>query len=340
MEFNRKSFIFHRDWYNAISQLDKDLRLELYDAIMRKALYNEPPSLLPMGSLAMSFIEPQIERDFDKWLDIREKRSNAGKAHKGNQHSVVRQTKQKQTNGTSVPSVPTLKQNGTNGTVSVSVSDNVSVDNNSVILKEKEDTKVSPKKKDEWRDNYDVYVSLIDDALGKLFVDEDYKNQMEQLYTNIDYKRTLIACSLYWKQEEQWKTYKRKKTKKPNFVSAIKNGFHINKVYKSKYASEIKEYGYPKSVEDVTIDDTQSTLIQFQYWMEGKMIKVWDGFDKGFPTTDAQYKLLLDHTIGGAKGFSYVVLVFNRDGWDKYKDERGFMFTYSNYIKANGLYKE
>lgn len=143
MEFNRKSFIFHKDWYNAISQLDKDLRLELYDAIMRKALYNEPPSLSPMGNLAMSFIEPQIERDFDKWLDIREKRSNAGKAHKGNQHSFVEQTEQKQTNGTSVP---TLEQNGTNGTVSVS--DNVSVDNNnSVILKEKEDTKVSPKKK-------------------------------------------------------------------------------------------------------------------------------------------------------------------------------------------------
>lgn len=144
MEFNRESFIFHKDWYNAISQLDKDLRLELYDAIMRKALYNEPPSLSPMGNLAMSFIEPQIERDFDKWLDIREKRSNAGKAHRGNQYSVMEQTEHKQTNGTSVP---TSKQNGTNGTVSVSVSDSVSVDNNSVILKEKENTNVFPKKK-------------------------------------------------------------------------------------------------------------------------------------------------------------------------------------------------
>lgn len=147
MEENRESFIFHKDWYNAISQLDKDLRLELYDAIMRKALYNEPPSLSPMGNLAMSFIEPQIERDFNKWLDIREKRSNAGKAHKGNQHTASEQMEQMQTKGTNVPSVSTLEQNGTNGTVSVSVSDNVSVDNNSVILKEKEDTKVSPKKK-------------------------------------------------------------------------------------------------------------------------------------------------------------------------------------------------
>lgn len=141
MEFNRESFIFHIDWYNAISQLDKDLRLELYDAIMRKALYNEPPSLSPMGNLAMSFIEPQIERDFDKWLDIREKRSNAGKAHRGNQYSAVEQTKQmerKQTNGTSVPTLEQMEQDGANGTVSV--------DNNSVILKEKEDTIISSKK--------------------------------------------------------------------------------------------------------------------------------------------------------------------------------------------------
>ena len=146
MKEDRESFIFHKDWYNAISQLDKDLRLELYDAIMRKALYNEPPSLSPMGNLAMSFIEPQIERDFDKWLDIREKRSNAGKAHKGNQYSVMEQMEYKQTNGTSVPTLEQTEQDGTNGTVSVSVSDIVSVDNNNVILKEKEDTIISSKK--------------------------------------------------------------------------------------------------------------------------------------------------------------------------------------------------
>ena len=125
MDFNRESFIFHKDWYNAISQLDKELRLELYDAIMRKAFYSEPPSLSSMGNLAMSFIEPQIERDFDRWLDIREKRSNAGKSHKGNQYKKVEQTEHKQTNGTSVPTLEQMEQDGTNGTVSVS--DSVSV---------------------------------------------------------------------------------------------------------------------------------------------------------------------------------------------------------------------
>lgn len=206
-------------------------------------------------------------------------------------------------------------------------------------IKEKEDTIVSPQKKT-WRDDYELYAKLIDEALGRLFEDKVYQSQMEQLYTNIDYKRTLIACSLYWKRDEQWKTYKRKKTKNPNFVSAIKNGFHINKVYKSKYSENIAEYGYPKSVDDVTLDDTQNNFDQFALWMENKMTKVWDGFENGFPKDQSQYKRLIDHTIGGAKTLCYVVLVFNRDGWDKYYDKQGFMFTYSNYIKANGLFKE
>ena len=144
MDFNRESFIFHKDWYNAILQLDKELRLELYDAIMRKAFYNEPPLLSPMGNLAMSFIEPQIERDFDRWLDIREKRSNAGKSHKGNQYKKVEQMERDQTNGTSVPTLEQMEQDGTNGTVSVS--DSVSVENDIVLLEEKKDTDISVKK--------------------------------------------------------------------------------------------------------------------------------------------------------------------------------------------------
>ena len=143
MDFNRDSFIFHKDWYNALSQLDNNLRLELYDAIMRKAFYSEAPSLSSMGSLAMSFIEPQIERDFDKWLDIREKRSNAGKKHRGNQYSLLEQAEQDETNGTSVP---TLEQNGTNGTVTVT--DTVTVEKDIVLYEERKDTDVSIIKKE------------------------------------------------------------------------------------------------------------------------------------------------------------------------------------------------
>ena len=123
----RNSFVFHRDWYLAISKRKNETRLEIYDAIMSKIFDGNDKQLSELASVVMDFISPQIERDTEKWADIREKRSDAGKRHRGNQYQQVI------TNGANVP---TMEQNGTNGTVNVYV-DNISKDN--VILKEKED---------------------------------------------------------------------------------------------------------------------------------------------------------------------------------------------------------
>ena len=146
MDFERESFIFHKDWYFAIKKRSFELRVEIYDAIMEKVFEGTQKELSDIASVVMDLISPQIDRDTEKWLDTREKRSLAGKKHKGNQYSKVEQTEQSGTNGTSVPTMEQMEHNGANGTVSVSVSDNVSVDNNSFILKEKEDTIISSKK--------------------------------------------------------------------------------------------------------------------------------------------------------------------------------------------------
>lgn len=236
MKEDRESFIFHKDWYNAISQLDKDLRLELYDAIMRKALYNEPPSLSPMGNLAMSFIEPQIERDFDKWLDIREKRSNAGKAHRGNQYSVKEQTEHKQANGTSVPTTEQTEQDRTNGTVSVSVSDDVSVDNNSVILKEKEDTNVSLKKKTIEDAQNDFYNSLIP-------------------YVSVYGKEMIRAFYDYWTEPNKSKTKMRFQMEKTWDVSRRLARWEKNN--NKQFNNNNNNYGRPKTNSDKFIDSVR-----------------------------------------------------------------------------------
>ena len=148
MDFERESFIFHKDWYFAIKKRSSELRVEIYDAIMEKVFEGTQKELSDIASVVMDLISPQIDRDTEKWLDTREKRSLAGKKHKGNQYSKVEQTEQSGTNGTSVPTMGQMEHNETNGTVSVSVSvsDNVSVDNNSVILEENKDTNVSIKK--------------------------------------------------------------------------------------------------------------------------------------------------------------------------------------------------
>lgn len=189
-----------------------------------------------------------------------------------------------------------------------------------------------------WRESYDAYTALIEEALNKLLVDKKYKEQMEGLYANIDYEKTITACAIYWQQEEQWETYKRKKTTKPNFISAIKNGFRFNRIYLSKYAKEINT-GYPKSIEDVKDDDIKPTFTLFLDWLDDAAKKILETNRKGFPVNEKQYQRLIDVAIGGKRTLAYVTLVLNRDGYGVYEDERGFMWTYLNYIKANGLYK-
>lgn len=78
MDFNRESFQFHIKWYNALRRMEPSVRLELTDAIMRKAFFNESTELSPEASSAWAFIEPEVEQDTDRWLDIRQKRSQCG----------------------------------------------------------------------------------------------------------------------------------------------------------------------------------------------------------------------------------------------------------------------
>lgn len=195
-----------------------------------------------------------------------------------------------------------------------------------------------PSIKKEWRENKDVYDELIDKAVGDILTDKEYKIQQEELYINIDFERTVIACANYWKMEPQWETYKRKKTKNPNFISTIKNGFHINKIYKQRYGARNMQYGYPRSIDDVKNTDVCKTYDFFVEWIDRNCRRVVDGIPKGFPQNSSQYDRLISGTKGGARGLAYACLVLNRDGWDKYKDENGFMWIYHKFIVANGMF--
>ena len=220
---------------------------------------------------------------------------------------------------------------------------NGEVQNDQMILINNTDSKPDSKEIEElssiekdWRTDYSIYCNLVDEAVGTLLTDNEYKTQQEQLYINIDYKRTVIACGNYWKMDTQWESYKRKKIKTPNFISAIKKGFHINKIYKSKFGGN--DVDYPRSLEDVKEDDIQPTYPFFVDWLEKNCRNILDNIRGGYPNSNIQYKRLVECTNGGTRGVAYVCLVLNRDGWDKYYDEKGFMWIYSNYIKANGLF--
>lgn len=158
MEKERKTFVFHKEWYDAIAPLDKKTRCEVYEAIMHHVWELGDISLSPLAEMAMRFIRPQIVQDTEKWMDIKIKRSSAGSKHRGNQYTTpLEQNGTNESNGTSVP---TLEQNGTSWNKMEQVGTNGSVyvlyeDNNNIISmnnnknkKEEKDINISSKKID------------------------------------------------------------------------------------------------------------------------------------------------------------------------------------------------
>lgn len=97
---------------------------------------------------------------------------------------------------------------------------------------------------------------------------------------------------------------------------------------------------YPKSVDDVNFEDVMPTYDFYVAWLEKKCRNIVDNIRSGFPENNEQYKRLVEHTKGGARALAYVHLVLNRDGWDKYDDNRGLVWIYNNFIRANGLFQE
>lgn len=58
----RDSFIFYRSFYEAIRDLPRDIRLEVYTAIMEYALYGrQPESLKPFAKGIFTLIKPNID---------------------------------------------------------------------------------------------------------------------------------------------------------------------------------------------------------------------------------------------------------------------------------------
>lgn len=186
----RKSFVFYRDWYDTICKLDEKTGFELSKAIMSIAFGEEPQSLSNTTEAMLMLVRPQIERDFDKWLDIREKRSIAGRKHTGNQHvRKVEQMEQVLSNGTNDNK---MEQSGTNGTVNV----NVNVDNNDVVLKEKEDTDVSKKKEiyefvERMYKLYPTKCPMRNTSLGKCYKDKERIRKLLKTYSQEDVERVI-----------------------------------------------------------------------------------------------------------------------------------------------------
>lgn len=75
----RDSFIFYKEWKDAIADLPNDMRLEIYEAIIEYGTSGKLPTLKPIANVAFNFIKTGIDRNSEKYSETLERRREAGK---------------------------------------------------------------------------------------------------------------------------------------------------------------------------------------------------------------------------------------------------------------------
>lgn len=124
MATDKKGFILYADQNELFNQLSNEKAGELIKHIFKYVNDDNPISEDLVINLAFTPIKQQLKRDLNKWSNIREKRSLAGKAS-----AEAKRLKKKQTS-TNSTSVDSVQQTSTKSTVNDNVNVNVNVNDN------------------------------------------------------------------------------------------------------------------------------------------------------------------------------------------------------------------
>lgn len=74
----RNSFVFYKDWMEAIRDLPDDVRLDIYECVIEYATTGNIKGLKPMANIAFNFIKTTIDRDIEKYGAIVERNRRNG----------------------------------------------------------------------------------------------------------------------------------------------------------------------------------------------------------------------------------------------------------------------
>ncbi|MCI9608528.1 MAG: hypothetical protein HFJ94_10205 [Muribaculaceae bacterium] len=61
----KNTFIFNLEWDEILSELPKEVKYEVYDAIIKYAKSGEIPVLRPLAKIAFMFIKKEIDNTLD-----------------------------------------------------------------------------------------------------------------------------------------------------------------------------------------------------------------------------------------------------------------------------------
>ena len=371
METERtKSFLLYADQREIVADLSDDERGRIFSALFDYVCDGTIPSFKDKTlRIAFTVFRMRIDDDREKAAYIREKRSAAVRSHKGNQYTDLEQngtkrnkTEQSGTNRNKMEQNGTkrnkTKQNGTNdGDGSSSVVSNTDV--NQILT---EFCKVIGIAHNE------------DDNVSLARAISVYINSEDNNINNINNNNISPICEKFPPEavfELWWVLYDNKKGRKHAVAKWLKLKPEVwvkaivhtaayvrstpDKSYRKQpetyingecWNDEVVMHGeykpaqtdlYPRDVNDLREGDAWFTLYSFNLWCEKRCPKLWKLH--GFPRSEEQYKKMCESTVGGFRALCYVTLVLERDGWEKYEDERGFMWIYRKYIENNGLYK-
>ncbi len=84
---------------------------------------------------------------------------------------------------------------------------------------------------EEWREDYEKYISLVVEAKSELLLDDAHKAKMEDWYNNLDYAKTVEKTADWWASEEAWAYSKKKKKGNINMLLTLKRNLERNRLY-------------------------------------------------------------------------------------------------------------
>jgi uncharacterized protein YdaU (DUF1376 family) len=171
MAENKKSFVLYADLLKSIDHLTNEEKGILFNHLLEYVNDKNPILQDRLILTAWKPIELQLKRDLIKFVEVKEKRSDAGK--RSAELKALKSFQQTSTNSTSVKSV---EQSSTNSTVNVNVNDNV--------INIKEDyLKKSNQSKEDLRNSYTMIIDL-----AKIYKSSEHyvKQKLEEFIVNQD----------------------------------------------------------------------------------------------------------------------------------------------------------
>lgn len=67
MDTSKKTFLFNADWYEVLVDYPSEIRLEVYEAVIRYAVSGTLSELRPQAKMAFSFIKREIDFNQKKY---------------------------------------------------------------------------------------------------------------------------------------------------------------------------------------------------------------------------------------------------------------------------------